>query len=137
MRHPAGIVVDEHRLYVVSQRDHSDAGSHSELLEFQSKTAWVLVDGEVKSVVKAGDKALKAIAHGYDFATVHRISVRTVGAKSKSSPEAGCTMVVGKDAPLGPTNLRATRIRTTSAAISWMPSNTNFQIGRASCRERV
>ena len=86
----------------------------------------VLVDGEVKSVVKAGDKALKAIAHGYDFATVHRISVRTVGAKSNSSPEAGCTMVVGKDAPLGPTNLRATRIRTTSAAISWMPSNTNF-----------
>ena len=86
----------------------------------------VLVDGQVKEVVKAGEKSLKAVAHGYDFGKVHRISVKTVSANSKSSPEAACTMVVGKDAPLGPTNLRATRIRATSAAITWMPSNTNF-----------
>ena len=86
----------------------------------------VLVDNEVKEVVKAGEKLLKAVVHGYDFGAVHRISVRTVSTKSKSSPEAACTMVVGKDAPLGPTNLRATRIRATSAAITWMPSNTNF-----------
>ena len=44
----------------------------------------------------------------------------------KSSNEASCTMVVGKDAPLGPTGLRATRIRTNSATIIWLPSNTNF-----------
>ena len=86
----------------------------------------VMVDGEVKTVVKAADKSLKAVVHGYDFGQVHRISVKTIGANSKSSPEAACTMVVGKDAPLGPTNLRATRIRTTSATVGWMPSNTNF-----------
>ena len=86
----------------------------------------ILIDGEVKDVVKASEKSLKAVVHGYDFGKVHRISVKTVSANSKSSPEAACTMVVGKDAPLGPTNLRATRIRATSAAITWMPSNTNF-----------
>ena len=35
-------------------------------------------------------------------------------------------MVVGKDAPLGPTMLRATRTTSTSATVSWIPSNTNF-----------
>ena len=86
----------------------------------------VMVDGEVKEEVKATEKALKAVAHGYDFGKVHRISVKTVSASRKSSAEAACTMVVGKDAPLGPTALRATRIRATSASITWMPSNTNF-----------
>jgi RIMS-binding protein 2 len=96
-------------------------GEHSSLDCYQ-----VIVDGDVKDMVKAGDKALKAVVHGYDFGKVHRISVKTLSANSKSSPEAACTMVVGKDAPLGPTNLRATRIRATSASINWMPSNTNF-----------
>lgn len=86
----------------------------------------VLVDGEVKNTVRSTEKTHKAIAHGYDFSQIHRISVKAIGTNMKSSNEAACTMVVGKDAPLGPTNLKATRIRTTSATISWLPSNTNF-----------
>merc|ERR1719471_2039788 len=86
----------------------------------------VLVDGEVKSNVKHGENSLKTIVHGYDFGQIHRISVKTIGTNNKSSNEAACTMVVGKDAPLGPTNLRATRVRTTSASISWLPSSSNF-----------
>ena len=35
-------------------------------------------------------------------------------------------MVVGKNAPLGPTMLRATRTTSTSATVAWIPSNTNF-----------
>eukprot|EP00090_Calanus_glacialis_P024942 TRINITY_DN3873_c0_g1_i1.p1 TRINITY_DN3873_c0_g1~~TRINITY_DN3873_c0_g1_i1.p1 ORF type:complete len:1331 (+),score=212.74 TRINITY_DN3873_c0_g1_i1:800-4792(+) len=86
----------------------------------------VMVDGEAKNTVGSTEKTLKAIAHGYDFGQIHRISVKAMGTNMKSSNEAACTMVVGKDAPLGPTNLRATRIRTTSATIIWLPSNTNF-----------
>ena len=85
-----------------------------------------MVDGEVKSNVKHVENSLKTIVHGYDFGQIHRISVKTIGTNNKSSNEAACTMVVGKDAPLGPTNLRATRIRTTSATICWLPSSSNF-----------
>ena len=87
----------------------------------------VLVDGKVCATVKATEKLLKATVTGYDINTnVHRISVKSIGVNRKSSTEAACTMVIGKDAPLGPTVLRATRIRTTSATVAWMPSNTNF-----------
>ena len=86
----------------------------------------VIIDGEVKTYVKQAEKSLKAIVHGYDFGQIHRISVKTIGTNEKSSNEAACTMVVGKDAPLGPTQLRAARVRTTSATIQWLPSSTNF-----------
>ena len=86
----------------------------------------VLVDGQVQDTVPAQEKTLKAVAHGYDFSKVHRISVKAIGTNQKSSNEAACTMVVGKEAPLGPTSLRATRVRSTSAIISWIPSNSNF-----------
>ena len=88
----------------------------------------VIIDGEVKTNVKHAENhaSLKAIVHGYDFGQIHRISVKTIGTNKKSSNEAACTMVVGKDAPLGPTQLRATRVRTTSATIQWLPSSTNF-----------
>ena len=86
----------------------------------------VLVDGQVKCNLKSTEKPLKAVVNGYDFGQSHRISVKTIGTNKKSSNEAACTMVVGKDAPLGPTNIRATRVRTTSATITWLPSSTNF-----------
>ena len=86
----------------------------------------VMVDGEVKSNVKHVENSLKTVVHGYDFGQTHRISVKTIGTNKKSSNEAACTMIVGKDAPLGPTNLRASRIRTTSATICWLPSSSNF-----------
>ena len=86
----------------------------------------VSIDGVVKSTVKHSDAALKTVVHGYDFGQIHRISVKTIGTNKKSSNEAACTMVVGKDAPLGPTCVRATRVRTTSATVSWLPSSSNF-----------
>jgi len=42
MRHPAGIVLDEHRLYVVSQHEHGDPRTKSELLEFHVKTGLLM-----------------------------------------------------------------------------------------------
>ena len=36
-------------------------------------------------------------------------------------------MVIGKDAPVGPSSVKASSITSTSAVISWLPSNSNFQ----------
>lgn len=45
----------------------------------------------------------------------------------KTSKDAACTMIIGKDAPLGPSCVRASNVTSTSAVISWLPSNSNFQ----------
>ena len=58
---------------------------------------------------------------------IHRIRVKTVSSlDGRTSLEAACTVVIGKDAPLGPTSVTATKIGSTSATISWIPSNSNF-----------
>ena len=57
----------------------------------------------------------------------HRISVRSVTVNRKTSKDAACTMIIGKDAPLGPSCVRASNVTSTSAVISWLPSNSNFQ----------
>jgi len=36
-------------------------------------------------------------------------------------------MVIGKDTPLGPSNVKASHVTSTSAIISWLPSNSNHQ----------
>ena len=36
-------------------------------------------------------------------------------------------MVIGKDVPLGPSGVKASRVTATSAVISWLPSNSNYQ----------
>ncbi|QQP38316.1 Uncharacterized protein FKW44_018862, partial [Caligus rogercresseyi] len=85
----------------------------------------VIVDGSLHSSVVAtgSDMCLKALS-------LHRISVKSVAAKDgsgkKPSQEAACTMVIGKDAPLGPTGLKSSKITSTSCNITWIPSNTNF-----------
>lgn len=86
----------------------------------------VLLDGEIMSTVRAGEKTLKSTVPGCEPNQINRISVKCIGKNKKSSSEAGCTMLVGKDSPLAPTALRATRIRTSSATISWLPSNSNY-----------
>merc|ERR1712223_1784466 len=89
----------------------------------------VLVDGVVHSSIKADDNnSLKVTVNALDLSKIHRFSVKTVaiGGNGLKSHEAACTMVLGKDAPLGPTAVRATRITSTAATISWIPSNTNF-----------
>ncbi len=61
------------------------------------------------------------------MSTNHRISVKTVSSSSgRTSMEPACTVVVGKDAPLGPTSVKASKIGNSSACISWIPSNSNY-----------
>lgn len=59
----------------------------------------------------------------------HRISVRSVTANRRTSRDAACTMVIGKEKelPLRPSHVKASQVTSTSAVISWLPSNSNFQ----------
>lgn len=53
--------------------------------------------------------------------------MRSVTANRRTSRDAACTMVIGKDVPLGPSQVKASRVTATSAVISWLPSNSNYQ----------
>ena len=83
----------------------------------------VIIDSSLHATVKPTD--LKATVNNLDLSYIHRISVKAVS-NNKTSNEAGCTMVIGKDAPLRPTSVKATRVTSTSVTLSWIPSNTNF-----------
>ncbi|XP_069188528.1 RIMS-binding protein 3 isoform X14 [Procambarus clarkii] len=86
----------------------------------------VYVNGLLKTTVRATERT-RALVEGVDSTKLHRISVRSVTPNRRTSRDAACTMVIGKDAPLGPTSVKATSITSTSAVISWLPSNSNFQ----------
>lgn len=58
----------------------------------------------------------------------HRVSVRSVTANRRTSRDAACTMIIGRDVShLGPTNVKATNLTCSSAVISWLPANSNHQ----------
>lgn len=65
----------------------------------------------------------------YNGLQPHRISVRSVTANRRTSRDAACTMVIGKEKelPLRPSHVKASQVTSTSAVISWLPSNSNFQ----------
>ncbi|EEB13454.1 hypothetical protein Phum_PHUM240780 [Pediculus humanus corporis] len=86
----------------------------------------VYVDGVLKTTIKASERT-RALVEGVDSSRPHRISVRSVTQNRRTSRDAACTMVIGKDVPLGPTCVKASNITSTSAVISWLPSNSNHQ----------
>ncbi|CAL4059253.1 unnamed protein product [Meganyctiphanes norvegica] len=86
----------------------------------------VYVNGLLKTTVKSTDRT-RALVEGVDSTRLHRISVRSVTPNRRTSRDAACTMIIGKDAPVGPTSVKASSISSTSAVISWLPSNSNFQ----------
>ena len=86
----------------------------------------VYVDGFLRTTVKSTDKT-KALVEGVDNHRPHRISIRSVLTNRKTSKDAACTMIIGRDAPLGPSCVRASNITHSSALITWLPSNSNFQ----------
>ena len=119
------------------------------LLIFQVECFQVIVDGNVQATVKPTSPeygkqlratvqvlrahylsmtsfTLKTVSQGYNVSMIHRVSVKTVGTGGRGSIEAACTMVFGKDAPLAPTMVKATKTTSTSSTLSWIPSNSNF-----------
>lgn len=56
----------------------------------------------------------------------HRISVRSVAQDRRTSRDAACTMIIGRDTShMGPSALKATNLTCSSAVISWLPANSN------------
>ncbi|XP_054712643.1 RIMS-binding protein 2-like [Uloborus diversus] len=86
----------------------------------------VYVDGVPKATIRAIEKT-RALVEGVDCNQPHRISVRSVNPSGRHSRDAACTIVIGKDIPLAPSCVKATNVTSTSAVISWLPSNSNFQ----------
>ncbi|XP_024939852.1 uncharacterized protein LOC107266706 isoform X3 [Cephus cinctus] len=92
----------------------------------QLESYHVYVDGVLKVTVKATERT-RALVEGVDSTRPHRISVRSVTHSRRTSRDAACTMVIGKDVALGPTAVKASNVTATSAVISWLPSNSNHQ----------
>ncbi|XP_011345210.1 uncharacterized protein LOC105283834 isoform X2 [Ooceraea biroi] len=92
----------------------------------QLESYHVYVDGVLKVTVKATERT-RALVEGVDSTRSHRISVRSVTHSRRTSRDAACTMVIGKDVALGPTAVKASNVSATSAVISWLPSNSNHQ----------
>lgn len=65
---------------------------------------------------------------GFLFKQPHRISVRSVTQDRRTSRDAACTMIIGRDTShMGPSALKATSLTCSSAVISWLPANSNHQ----------
>ncbi|XP_041971946.1 RIMS-binding protein 2 isoform X4 [Aricia agestis] len=87
----------------------------------------VYVDGVLKTTVKATERT-RALVEGVDANRPHRISVRSVTATRRTSRDAACTMVIGRDTGnMGPTCVRASGVTCSQAIISWLPANSNHQ----------
>ncbi|CAG0908080.1 unnamed protein product, partial [Cyprideis torosa] len=86
----------------------------------------VYVDGNLRTTVSVSDRP-RALVEGVDSIRIHRISVRSVTQDRRTSRDAACTMLIGKGAPLAPACVRASSVTSTSAIISWLPSNSNYQ----------
>uniref|UniRef100_A0A0B7AIF9 RIMS-binding protein 2 n=1 Tax=Arion vulgaris TaxID=1028688 RepID=A0A0B7AIF9_9EUPU len=85
----------------------------------------VLVDGEIKASVKSNER-MKALLEGVNSNIVHRVCVRCVSNRGQSK-DAQCTMLVGKDIYPVPSQLRTANLSSTSASLSWLPGNSNYQ----------
>ncbi|XP_046456234.1 uncharacterized protein LOC124203590 isoform X6 [Daphnia pulex] len=86
----------------------------------------VYVDGILRTTIRAGDRC-RALIEGVDSSKPHRISVRSVTLRRRASLDAACTMVIGKEVPSAPTCVRVSHVTATSALISWLPANSNYQ----------
>ncbi|KRT80505.1 Fibronectin domain-containing protein, partial [Oryctes borbonicus] len=93
----------------------------------QIESYHVYVDGVLKTTIKATERT-RALVEGVDSNRPHRISVRSVTANRRTSRDAACTMIIGKEThQLGPSAVRASNITSTQAVISWLPANSNHQ----------
>lgn len=71
---------------------------------------------------------MQSLNISFIFLQPHRISVRSVTVTRRTSRDAACTMVIGRDtANMGPTCVRASGVTCSQAVISWLPANSNHQ----------
>ncbi|XP_068585493.1 RIMS-binding protein 2 [Cebidichthys violaceus] len=85
----------------------------------------VYVDQELRLNVPFGAQT-KAVLERLDInLKAYRVSVQSLTEKGPSD-QLRCSMLVGRDVCVAPTQLRAERITATSANVTWLPSNSNY-----------
>ncbi|XP_040842799.1 RIMS-binding protein 2 [Ochotona curzoniae] len=85
----------------------------------------VLVDKEPRVNLALGSRT-KALVEKLNMAAcTYRISVQCVTSRG-SSDELQCTLLVGKDVVVAPSQLRVDNITQISAQLSWLPTNSNY-----------
>ncbi|XP_057892599.1 RIMS-binding protein 2 isoform X5 [Melospiza georgiana] len=85
----------------------------------------VLVDKEVRMNIALGSRTKALIEKLNTSACTYRISIQSITSKG-SSDELQCTLLVGKDVIVAPSNLRVDNITQISAELSWLPTNSNY-----------
>ncbi|XP_055862026.1 peripheral-type benzodiazepine receptor-associated protein 1-like isoform X4 [Biomphalaria glabrata] len=85
----------------------------------------IFVDGHFKTSVNGRDRT-KALLEGISSSTNHRVCVRCLSNKGQSK-DAQCTMVIGKDVYPVPSELKVSHVSPTSASLSWLPGDSNYQ----------
>ncbi|XP_010084763.1 PREDICTED: peripheral-type benzodiazepine receptor-associated protein 1, partial [Pterocles gutturalis] len=85
----------------------------------------IYVDEELRQNVKSGFQT-KAVIEKLDLqAKAYRVSVQTV-TEQGSSDKLRCTFFVGQDFCMAPTMLKVRSVTTTSAEVTWLPCNSNY-----------
>ncbi|XP_023097036.2 RIMS-binding protein 2 isoform X5 [Felis catus] len=85
----------------------------------------VLVDQEPRVSLTLGSRT-KALIEKLDTAAcTYRISVQCATSRGHSD-ELRCTLLVGKDVAVAPSQLRVDNITQISAQLSWLPANSNY-----------
>nr|XP_019941569.1 PREDICTED: peripheral-type benzodiazepine receptor-associated protein 1 [Paralichthys olivaceus] len=85
----------------------------------------VYVDQELRINVPFGSQT-KAVLERLDInLKAYRVSVQSLTEKGPSD-RLRCSMLVGRDVCVAPTQLRMERITATSANLTWLPSNSNY-----------
>ncbi|AWP00433.1 putative peripheral-type benzodiazepine receptor-associated protein 1 [Scophthalmus maximus] len=85
----------------------------------------VYVDQELRVNVPFGAQT-KAVLERLDVnLKAYRVSVQSLTEKGPSE-QLRCSMLVGRDVCVAPTQLRVERITATSANLTWLPSNSNY-----------
>ncbi|KAL1273609.1 hypothetical protein QQF64_026423, partial [Cirrhinus molitorella] len=85
----------------------------------------VYVDHELRLNVPFGTQT-KAVLERMDLAQkAYRIAVQCLTERGNSDL-LRCSMLVGRDVCVAPTNLHVERVTATSASLTWLPSNSNY-----------
>ncbi|KAM6052669.1 RIMS-binding protein 2 isoform 8-T8 [Chlamydotis macqueenii] len=85
----------------------------------------VLVDKEVRMNIALGSRTKALIEKLNISACTYRISIQSITNKGNSD-ELQCTLLVGKDVIVAPSNLKVDNITQISAELSWLPTNSNY-----------
>ncbi|XP_072518510.1 peripheral-type benzodiazepine receptor-associated protein 1 isoform X2 [Salminus brasiliensis] len=85
----------------------------------------VYVDQELRLNVPFGAQT-KAVLERLDVSQKgYRVAVQSLTERG-GSDQLRCSMLVGRDVCVAPTQLRVERVTATSACLSWLPSNSNY-----------